>query len=133
MLRAPDADAARALDCALPTALGAVEMTRPSPEELELEAAPARAALLVLAEHFDPGWSVSLDGGEARPALQIDRAALGASVPAGRHRLRFRFFPRGLAAGLLLAAAVALGLGLAALRSTRAGAAPPRRRGRSAP
>ena len=115
VLREEDAAALRDLDCASRSALGAIALARPQPEHFEATVDASRTALLVLAEHFGPGWSVSLDGNPAAPALQIDRAALGARVPAGHHTLSFRFLPRGLVAGLLLAGALLLALLGAAL------------------
>ena len=108
-----DRAAAEGLPCpAAPAPLAAPNLSRLSPEQIAVEVDGDAPALLVLAEHFDPGWSVSIDGGRAQPALQIDRAALGARIPAGAHRLLFRFFPRGLAAGLWLSGLCALSLGL---------------------
>jgi hypothetical protein len=92
-----------------------VALTRPAPERMELSAAPARASLLVVGEHFDPGWSATLDGAPA-PVLQADLAALAVRVPAGPHRVVLRFWPRGLTAGLALAAAALLLLAIYAAR-----------------
>jgi len=105
--------------CSPESSRAAPRWTRPRPEtiDVELDAAKTDApALLVVAEHFDPGWRVSIDGGPEEPALQIDRAAMGAVVPPGARAVRFRFFPRGLAAGLWLAGLCAFALlGWAAL------------------
>ena len=135
VLREEDAAALRALDCAKDSTLGTAGLARPRPEQIEATIDAARPALLVLSEHFDPGWSVSLDGRAPTPALQLDRAALGALVPAGHHALSFRFLPRGLLAGLALAAALVLALLGAALKPAlrRALRARPRRPARSAP
>ena len=83
----------------------AVELSRRSPEQLELQPAPAARSLLVVAEHYDPGWSASLDGAPAE-VVAVDALALGVEVPAGAHNVSLRFRPSGFLPGL--AAALAL-------------------------
>jgi hypothetical protein len=83
-------------------------MHRPAPERFILETGASVPALLVVGEHFDPGWRAKIDG---RPAnvLQVDLTALGVLVPAGAHVIELRFWPVGLTAGLwVLAAAAAI-------------------------
>ena len=82
-----------------------------------VEVETSAPALLVTGDHFDPGWSATLDGQPAE-VIEADFVALGVRVPPGRHQVALRFRPRGLTAGLLvLAATVALLLGLAARRA----------------
>jgi hypothetical protein len=64
--------------------------------------------LLVLAQSYDPGWSVRLDGEPAR-AFRVNHAQLGVVLPAGAHYVEFRHHPRGLLAGLALALCPVLG------------------------
>jgi hypothetical protein len=106
--RPEDQDALADLACAADATTRPARWTRPSPEQLEVDTESRAPALLVVAEHFDPGWSVSIDGANPVPALQLDRAALGAKIPAGKHHLVFRFFPRGLSAGLACSIGCAL-------------------------
>jgi len=77
--------------------------------------------LLVLAESWDPGWSASVDGQPAR-VLRVNYAQMGVVLQAGAHRVRLRHRPRGLDAGLLLAAATLAGLGFSIWREARAAA-----------
>jgi hypothetical protein len=93
--------------------------TRPSPEEIDVDAEARAPSLLLVSEHFDPGWSVSIDGEKRVPALHLDHAVLGAKLSAGKHHLVFRFFPRGLFGGLATALGCAILLLLLELRWRR--------------
>jgi hypothetical protein len=77
--------------------------------------------LLVLADPWYPQWRVEVDG---RPAdlLRVDHAFRGVRVPAGSHRVVFRYEDTALRAGLVVS--VLAGAGLAGLWGWR------RRRGR---
>jgi hypothetical protein len=79
--------------------------------------APARA-VLVLFNSFERGWRAFVDGSEV-PVYRADAAFLGIVAPAGSHRIRFEYRPRGLREGLALAAAGLLGLVLASVRLER--------------
>lgn len=65
--------------------------------------------LLVVAEGWDAGWSAALDGRAAR-ILRVNHAEMAVVIPAGVHRLELSYRPRGLGAGLGLAAAALLAL-----------------------
>ena len=88
------------------------ELSRPAPGQLDLEVESPATALLAVAEHFDPGWRATLDGAPAE-ILQVDLAALGVAVPAGKHQIRLRYAPPLLGAGIALAFLMALGCGAA--------------------
>lgn len=76
-----------------------------SPNRLEVEVEGARPGdRLVINQNFDPGWSV-----EDR-AVEPYQDLISTRVNAARERVVFRFWPRGLSAGL-----VVLGLTLGAL------------------
>ena len=62
---------------------------------------------LVTDQPFYPGWSVDVDGQPATLTV-VDGALVGAQLPAGPHRARFRYMPAGLQPGLLVAAAASL-------------------------
>lgn len=104
-----------------------VRLDRPSPEQLEIDADSEAGGLVVVAEHYDPGWSATVDGAPAE-VVQVDLAAIGVRVPALHHRVTLRYVPRGLWAGLGAAALALAGLaGWGALRRRRAGSQPPAR------
>ena len=54
--------------------------------------------------------------GRPAPVVRADAAFLGVRLPAGSHRVRLEYHPRGVKEGLGIAAAGILGLALAGLR-----------------
>jgi len=82
-------------------------LERPSPERMRVHA--EGPGLLVIAEHFDPGWRASVNGAEA-PVLQADLTALGVVLPPGPADVQLRFVPPGFRLGLALQAAAAIAL-----------------------
>lgn len=73
-------------------------------ERLAPERMVARAqgpGLLVVGEHFDPGWRATIDGRPAR-VVEADLAALGVVLPDSAATVELRFVPVGLWAGLAL-------------------------------
>ncbi len=99
-------------------ASGSATLARPGPDRLAVEVDAQGGHLVVIGEHFDPGWSATLDG-EPAPVVAADGLALGVYVPSGRHRLLLRFRLPGLVPGLGLAGAALLALALAGLRERR--------------
>jgi len=65
--------------------------------------------LLVVGEHFDPGWRATIEGRPAQVA-EVDLAAVGVILPPGPATVELRFIPAGLMPGLVLAAAAAAAL-----------------------
>jgi hypothetical protein len=90
-------------------------VARDAPGRLELRA--EGPGLLVVAEGWDPGWRASLDGTPAR-VLRVNVLQMGVVLPAGFHQLELRHSPVGFGAGITLAGAALLGLGVA-LRAAR--------------
>ncbi|HPM78836.1 MAG TPA: YfhO family protein, partial [bacterium] len=88
---------------AMDTAAGAVRFVRHSPNEVVLDVQSAAPAVLVLAEAFGKDWRCTIDG---RPSTL--RRAYGflrsTPVPAGGHRVVFRYRQAGLTAGIALSA-----------------------------
>jgi len=60
--------------------------------------------LLVVGEHYDPGWRASIAGSSV-PVIKTNMAALGVVLPPGPTSIDFRFVPVGFFPGI----AVALG------------------------
>jgi hypothetical protein len=86
-----------------------VTVARHEPQRVELDAVLRSPGLVVLADAYDPGWTLEVDD---RPAevLRTNRAMREAAVDAGRHRLVFRYEPRSFRIGAAVSTA-----GLAAL------------------
>jgi hypothetical protein len=78
--------------------------------------------LLVVAESWDPGWRVGLDGRPA-PILRVNHAQMAVTLGPGLHRAVLRYRTPGLRAGLVLMAAGAALLLLAWARERRAAGA----------
>ena len=98
------------------TPAGTARIVTASADDVQLEVEAARPALAVLADRFDRGWSVEVDGAP-RPLLRADGILRAVEVSAGRHQVRFRYRAPGSAGwpitaatlGLVLIAALALG------------------------
>jgi hypothetical protein len=86
---------------------GVARVALDEPGRIDAEIETGAPGLLVVGEHFDPGWTATIDGAGAS-VIAADFVALGVAVPPGRHRVALRFSPRGLAAGLACATALAL-------------------------
>lgn len=79
---------------------------------MTLEAELDRPGLLVLGDTWYPGWQATVDGKETKiyPANYVMRAVV---LPAGKHRVEFRYRPGSFRTGVLITlAALALGAGL---------------------
>jgi hypothetical protein len=110
-----EADVSRAPDVRWLAKDAAVRLVSREPGRIDLDATAPAPAVLVLFNSFERGWRAWIDGSEA-PVYRADAAFLGVLAPAGRHRIRFEYRPRGLREGLALGAAGLLGLLLAAVR-----------------
>lgn len=100
---------------------GGARLVRHEAERLEVEVEAPAAALLVVREGWDPGWSATVDGAPA-PVLAVDALFRGVPVPAGARRVVLRFEAAGAGAGGAVSAVVAVAAaaaGLAALRRAR--------------
>jgi hypothetical protein len=76
-------------------------------DRVELDVTLSRAGLVVLADAWDAGWQASVDGAPA-PVLKADVAFRAVPLSAGRHRVRLRYVPPGLAAGAAISGLAAL-------------------------
>lgn len=83
-----------------------------APKRIELRANAAAPSVLLLNDHYDPNWKVTVDG---RPAalLKCNYAMRGVQVLPGTHQVEFRFQPS-IKPLCVSVAAIALGLGLLA-------------------
>ncbi|HEU4701728.1 MAG TPA: YfhO family protein [Conexibacter sp.] len=100
---------------------GSAAVVREDNSSVTLQATLAQPGIVVLGDAWAPGWSVEVDGRPARP-LQANVVLRGVAVPAGTHRIAWRYRVPGLRAGAALSAVgllVVLGwaVALARLRS----------------
>ena len=105
-----------------------VDVTFSSPLRVEIEAELEWPGLVVLGDQYYPGWQLEVEtaGGTPRsvPILRANRVMRGAWLPAGRHRLVYRYRPASFLWGAAISGIgwIALaGLGLAAVLSRRWG------------
>jgi hypothetical protein len=85
---------------------GSATVVREDNSSVHLQATLAQPGVVVLTEAWAPGWSVEVDGRPAQ-ALQANVVLRGVAVPAGTHRISWRYRVPGLRAGAALS-----GLGL---------------------
>jgi uncharacterized membrane protein YfhO len=89
-----------------------------------------RAGLLVLTDVWFPGWKATVDGRDV-PIERVDYLLRGVRVPAGAHRVEFRYEPASFTAGwiislvaLMAIAAIATIRPASRLLATRGGRTP---------
>ncbi len=73
-----------------PAGRGSASVTRYLPNEIELQVEADEGGLLFVSEIFHPAWEAFLDGHQV-PVLRANGAFRGVVVPAGTHRLVFRY------------------------------------------
>jgi Bacterial membrane protein YfhO len=102
-------------------AAGSARIVAYEPERVVVEATARRPGELVLTDLHDPGWKVELDG-ESADLHRVNYLLRGTGLPAGRHRVEFRYEPAAWRLGWIvsLVALAALGGAVAvALRGRR--------------
>jgi hypothetical protein len=72
-----------------------------------VEASASQPGLLVLGDLWHPGWQVTVDGQPAE-LLRANHVLRGVLLPAGQHRIEFRFQPSSLRNGALISLAALL-------------------------
>jgi hypothetical protein len=75
-----------------------VRLTGLTPLRMQLDVTCAAACLAITSDAVYPGWSADVDG-EATPIRSADYAFRAVALPAGRHRVTFRFRPWSTLAG----------------------------------
>ena len=89
-------------------------VNRYEPQRVELTARLERPGVVVLADVYYPGWTLTIDGRPA-PLYRANRMMRGAATASGTHTLVYTFQPRSFYVGLALSAvglASLAGLGL---------------------
>ncbi len=101
---------------------GKVEVDIYQPNVVELMAEADRPALLVVSDNWYPAWRALVDGKEA-PVYRADYTFRAVPLPAGRHKVVFRYyssvFQTGLAISLATAALTVLGIAACLLYDKR--------------
>jgi hypothetical protein len=104
---------------------GDVRVEVDEPARVEVSTRAGAPALLVLNDAYAEGWSADVDGSPV-PILPANYLARGVLVPAGEHRVTFRYRTPLLREGWLSLGALAAGLASwALLRRRRAGTGEP--------
>ena len=75
-----------------------VTVTRHEPQRVELDASLDSPGLVILADVYYPGWTLTIDGRPA-PIYRANRLMRGAAVPSGQHHLVYTFEPRSFRIG----------------------------------
>ncbi len=84
--------------------LPAVTFIEDGMNEIVLNAAPPTPAILVLADMWMPGWTVTING-ESAPLLKADHALRAVALSAGNHEVRFVYSDPAMKQGLTVTAA----------------------------
>ncbi|HSD09924.1 MAG TPA: YfhO family protein, partial [Candidatus Binatia bacterium] len=83
-----------------PSSIIAVRYRRPDNDALVVDVA-GHGGMLVVAESYDEGWSVTVDG-HRTPVLLANGYQRGVWVPEGSREVVFRYCPKGLMVGAVL-------------------------------
>jgi hypothetical protein len=91
----------------------ACRITHADPLRVEIDARLNAAGIVVLSDQFYPGWELTVESeGHARglPILRTNRVMRGALLPAGAHRLVYRYRPQSVFVGAIISGLTAAGL-----------------------
>lgn len=88
---------------------GVARISRYDPERVVVDTSASRPALLVLTDTWFPGWHATVDGASA-PIHRVDYLIRGVPVPAGAHRVEFRYEPASWRAGWIISVTTLLAL-----------------------
>ena len=73
-----------------PEVQGTVSWVERTPNRLVMDVEASGPAILVLSENWFPAWVASV-GGEEAPVLRADHTLRAVAIPAGTHRVEFRY------------------------------------------
>ena len=89
------------------TAAGTVELLQYGTNDAVLQVRSPRAAILVFSDSYYPGWLADVDG-RTTPIYRANLTQRAVVVPAGEHRVRFRFRPTTVVVGAAISLAALL-------------------------
>jgi hypothetical protein len=101
-----------------PVAKETCQIVAMSASRVDLDVRLQTAGLVVMSDHFDPDWTLTLEdetGVQLVEVLRANRVMRAAVVPAGSHHLVYRYRPRTFVIGAAVSVASALVLLAAAL------------------
>jgi hypothetical protein len=75
-----------------PASAGRTRIARYEGERVAVDTTAKRPALLVLTDNWYPGWKAKVDGRDV-DLQRVDYLLRGVRVPAGAHRVEFRYEP----------------------------------------
>ncbi len=79
-----------------------------SPQRVVLDVTLTRPGLVILADVFYPGWTLTVDGQDA-PIVRANRLMRGAAVREGKHRLVYTYDPRTFRVGAIVSLGAIVG------------------------
>ena len=91
------------------TAPGVATIEFDGPEEVWIRTQSTSPRLLVLSDRYDPNWRVQIDGRDAH-GLRANYLFRGVTVPAGEHRVRWRYRPTSFYWGSAISAVTLIAL-----------------------
>ena len=91
----------------VPDFQGGARVVQRRADDVVVETSSNAPAFLTVIEGFMPGWRVTVDGRTA-PLERANAIFVGTEVPAGNHRVEFRFLPTFAVVGVSLSALTAL-------------------------
>jgi len=74
-----------------PALTGSAIIDQYAPEDVRVRVETTQAAVLVLLDSFDKGWTASLESGTPLPILRANALVRAVVVPAGAHVVRFSY------------------------------------------
>ncbi len=99
-----------------PSFRGAARILDERADRVRIAAELNDAGYLVLADSYDPGWQVRVDGRPAR-LLRANLAFRAVALPAGRHRVEMVYRPRLVLVGVAVSLVTLLGVAFLLARS----------------
>ena len=87
-------------------AAGEARLLQSSADDVVVLANAKRPALVVLGDHFDAGWSATVDGAP-QPIVRADFVFRGVRIEAGTHRIAFHYQTPGRRLGAIVTACTA--------------------------
>ena len=97
-----------------PPSAGSARLVSYEPERVVARASAPGPGLLVLTDVHYPGWNATVDG-RGVPIERVDYLLRGVRIPAGAHRVEFRYEPASYRVGWIISLIAALAVIAAAL------------------